>query len=194
MISPFLSSTVVATVNHLLTQELWARELLRAHAGKVACLDAEIVVLNLCVAADGMLEVPAAEAAANVTIRVKAADILLIVQNRERAFSYVKIEGDADFANAISQLTQSLRWEIEADLSNWVGDIAATRMVSTAKSLFNTAKTTKTKLAENLAEYFLEEQPMLVREQAVVDFAEDVAKMRDDVERMAKRIEKLEIR
>jgi ubiquinone biosynthesis protein UbiJ len=32
---------------------------------------------------------------------------------------------------------------------------------------------------------------MLVRPQAVVDFTSEVTKLRDDVERMAKRIEKL---
>jgi ubiquinone biosynthesis protein UbiJ len=43
-----------------------------------------------------------------------------------------------------------------------------------------------------VAEYFLEENPMLVRPQAVSDFADEIAKLRDDVERIAKRIEKLE--
>lgn len=168
-----------------------------AHAGKVACLDAELMSLKLRVTADGMLEAVAPDQAdpvdaANVTIRVKSADLLLIAQNRERAFSYVKIEGDADFANTISQLSQSLRWEVEADLAKWVGDIAAARMVSGAKKMSETVKSTHARLSENLAEFFLEEQPMLVRHAALEDFSSDVVKMRDDVERLAKRIEKLE--
>jgi ubiquinone biosynthesis protein UbiJ len=52
-----------------------------------------------------------ADAVPNVTIHVKLADLPLIAQNRERAFSYVRIEGDAEFANTISQLPQGLRWE-----------------------------------------------------------------------------------
>jgi ubiquinone biosynthesis protein UbiJ len=180
-----------AAINHLLAQEPWARDKLGAHAGKVVCVDAEIVSVRLMVRPDGMLESADAATPANVTIRIKPADLPLIAQNRERAFSYVKLEGDADFANTISQVSQSLRWEAEEDLSKWVGDIAATRIVAGAKSAAQSFKATQQTLAENVAEYFLEENPMLMRPQAVTDFTGDVAKLRDDVERLAKRIEKL---
>lgn len=190
-VSSRLSTSVVAGINHLLVQEPWARDKLAAHAGKSACFDAEIAAFTMAVAADGMLESATENSAPDVTIRIKAADLLLIAQNRERAFSYVKIEGDADFANTISQMSQSLRWEAEADLAKIFGDITAVRMVSTAKAVFETAKSTQTKVAENVAEFLLEEKPMLVRPQAVADFASDVVKLRDDVERLGKRVEKL---
>ena len=115
----------------------------------------------------------------------------LIMQNRERAFSYVKIEGDADFANTISQLSQSLRWEAEDDLSKVVGDIAATRIVGGARSAFDAARSLQQSISENVAEYFLEENPMLVRPHTIADFTNDVTRLRDDVARLAKRIEKL---
>jgi ubiquinone biosynthesis protein UbiJ len=185
-------SPIPAAINHLLAPESWARDKLAAHAGKVALLDAGVLTVRLKVTADGMVQTAAHDDTPNVTIRVKLADLPLIAQNRERAFSYVKVEGDADFANAISQLSQSLKWEAEEDLSKWVGDIAATRIVAGARAAFDTVKSTQQKLAENVAEYFLEENPMLVRPQAVTDFAGDVAKLRDDVERISKRIEKLE--
>ena len=41
-----------------------------------------------------------AEAMPAVTIRMKLPDLPMIAQNRDRAFSYVKIEGDADAAGA----------------------------------------------------------------------------------------------
>lgn len=181
---------VSAAINHLLAQELWARDKLAAHAGKVAWLDSGVLVVKLKVAPDGML-CAAVDEAPNVTIRVRLADLPLIMQDRERAFSYVKIEGDADFANTISQLSQTLRWEVEEDLSKWVGDIAATRIVAGARAVAENARSTRQKLAENLAEYFLEENPTLMRPQAVADFTGDVTKLRDDVERLSKRIEKL---
>ncbi len=190
-ISSGISASVVTSINHLLSQEAWAREKLQAHAGKTACLDAEVTVLHLRVAVDGLIEPAEGKVPVNVTIRIKAADFLLIAQQRDRAFSYVKIEGDADFANIISQLSQSLRWDVEADLAKWVGDIAAVRLVSAAKTGVDTAKSVQIKLAENVAEFFLEEQPMLVHPQAVLEFTRDVVKLRDDVERLSKRIEKL---
>jgi ubiquinone biosynthesis protein UbiJ len=185
------TSLIPAAINHLLAQESWARSNLVAHTGKVAVFDAGLIVVRLKVAGDGSVETAASDMLANVTIRAKFSELPLIAQNRERAFSYVKIEGDADFANTISQLSQSLRWEAEEDLSKWIGDIAAVRVVSGTKAIVGTIQSTQRKVAENLAEYFLEENPMLTRPQDVADFTRDVAKLRDDVERLTKRIDKL---
>ena len=183
-------SIISAAINHLLAQEPWARDRLAAHAGKVACFDGGALSVKLKVAPDGML-CAAAEEPSNVTIRIKLADLPLIMQNRERAFSYVKVEGDADFANTISLLSQSLRWEVEEDLSKWVGDIAAARIAAGARAVIENARSTQKKVAENIAEYLLEENPTLVRPQAVADFTDGVTRLRDDVERLSKRIEKL---
>lgn len=187
-----LNSTFVLFVNHLLAQEAWAKSKLQIHTGKIACIDLQAISLRLKVAADGMLTEADDTTAADVTIRLKLSDLPLIAQNRERAFSYVKVEGDADFANTISHLSQHLRWEAEEDLSKLFGDVAAVRMVSTAKSLIQTAQQAHQTIQENLAEYFLEENPMLVRPAAVQAFGAEVNKCRDDVERLIKRIEKLE--
>ena len=187
-----ISTSVSAAINHLLAQESWARNELIRHAGKTALFDAGMVSVRLKVAVDGMLQSAGGGDAANVTIRVKLSDLPQIAQNRERAVSYVQIEGDADFANSISRLAQNLRWEAEADIARVIGDIPATRLVAGVKAVAETAKTTHRKIVENVAEYFLDEQPLLVRPQAVADFAREVAKLRDDVERLAKRIEKLE--
>jgi ubiquinone biosynthesis protein UbiJ len=183
---------ISASLNHLLAQETWARNALLPHAGKIACIDVQTMQLRLKVAADGLLESANAEAEPQVTIRIKLSDLPLIAQNRERAFSYVKIEGDADFANTISKVSQNLRWEAEEDLSKLFGDIAAVRMVGLAKSVVQTLEQTHQKIQENLAEYFLEENPMLVRPVAVQGFSAEVNKTRDDVERLIKRVEKLE--
>lgn len=194
---PLNFKPITAAVNHLLAQEPWAQRILASHAGKVACFDGGAVKLSWQVSADGLLQAPPADTdeqvvnLPNVTIRINLADLPLIAQNRERAFSYVKIEGDADFANAISQVSQGLRWDAEHDLSKLVGDIAAVRIVSGGNALFAGVRSTHKKLTENLAEYFLEEQPMLVRPQAVSDFTNDVTRLRDDLERLAKRINKL---
>jgi ubiquinone biosynthesis protein UbiJ len=189
---PSLGVPVAATVNHLLAQEDWARSELKLHAGKVAVIDASPVALRLRVTQDGMVAAARADEGANVTIRLKLSDLPLIAQNRERAFSYVQIEGDAEFANAISHLSQSLRWEAEHDLERLLGPIAAVRLVQGARAALTSAQTGQRKLAENVAEYFLEEKPLLIRPVLAEEFGADVVKLRDDVERAAKRLEKLE--
>lgn len=193
MISPLprLSSPLLVGLNHLLEQEAWAREQLQAHCGKVANLATEVLEIRIQVLPDGMLEAAPDTAVSDVVIRAKMADLPLIMQNRERAFSYVKLEGDADFAQTISHLGQNLRWEAEHDLQQWVGAIAANRMVAGARAALDAARIGQQKLAENVAEYFLEEEPMLIRPLSLDQFAGEVGKTRDDVERLGKRIEKL---
>ncbi|MEG1054887.1 MAG: sterol-binding protein [Janthinobacterium sp.] len=183
---------VIATINHLLAQEPWARQQLAVHAGKLACIDTGAVALRLRVDSAGMLETAPADMPASVTIRVKLSDVPLILQNRERAFSYVKIEGDAEFANAISQLSKGLRWEAEHDLEKVVGPMLATRLVAGAKDAAAFVRTGQQKLAENVAEYFLDEQPMLIRPSTLQEYSAGVTRVRDDVERLAKRLARLE--
>lgn len=189
-----LATPAVATINHLLAQEAWARDALLRHAGKEACIDTGHLQLRLRVARDGMLEAGTGEGPANVTIRMKLSDLPLIAANRDRAFSYVKIEGDAEFANAISTLSRDLRWDAEHDLERVVGPLGARRLAEDARGLAGGVLGAGRRLAENAAEFLLEEQPVLVRPAQVNAFAADVVRLRDDVERAAKRIARLEQR
>jgi ubiquinone biosynthesis protein UbiJ len=197
-----LSAPAVATVNHLLAQEAWARESLMRHAGKVACIDTGHLRLCMRVARDGMLETAAgadseaggAGEAPDVTIHVKLGDLPLILQNSERAFSYVRIDGDAEFANTISQLSKGLRWDAEHDLERLIGPIAAARLVGGARGAVGSATSAGRRLAENVAEFLLEERRVLVRPNHVEGFGDEINRLRDDVERSAKRIARLEQR
>jgi ubiquinone biosynthesis protein UbiJ len=187
-----LTASAVATINHLLADEGWARASLQRHAGKLAVIDTGHLALRLRIAADGLLEAGLPEAVPNVTIHVKLADLPLIAQHRDRAFSYVRIEGDAEFANTISQLSRGLRWEPAHDLQRLFGPIGAQRLAGGARSAFANVNATGRRLAENLAEFLVEERPVLSRPADVDAFGADVVRLRDDVERTAKRIARLE--
>lgn len=183
---------ILPAINHLLSQQPWAQAQLAVHAGKVACIDAELLTLRLLVRPDGLLAQAAHETAASVTIKVRPADIPLLLQNRDRAFSMVRLEGDADLAHTLSQLSQSLRWDAEADVSKLVGDVPAVRLVGGAKALWQGIDSARQQFEQNVAEYLLEENPMLVRAGSVTELGGQVMKIRDGVERLMKRIEKLE--
>ncbi|MGZ3181841.1 MAG: ubiquinone biosynthesis accessory factor UbiJ [Telluria sp.] len=189
-----LTRPAVAAINHLLAQEAWARDALAQHAAKEALIDAGSIALRLRVGRDGMVEASQSEDPANVTIRVRLSDLPLIAADRDRAFSYVKIEGDADFANTINQLARGLRWEAEHDLEPWIGPIAARRFVTGARGAAEALGGAGRKLAENAAEFLTEEQPLLVRPAQVEAFGADVTRLRDDVERAEKRLARLEKR
>jgi len=165
---------------------------LQVHAGKIACIDLSVLVLRVQFTGQGLLEAAASEATANVTIRINPADLPVIMQDKQRAISYVKLEGDADLAQTLSELGKNLRWDAEHQLSALFGDLAGRRIATAGKSMINHVQSVGVKLQENLAEYFLEENPMLIRPARVAEFAEQTGRIRDDVERLMKRIEKLE--
>ena len=188
---PLFGTPVVATLNHLLSRQPALAAKLAAHAGKVAAIDAGLLQLALQVGADGLLQ-DAAQADANVTIRINSADLPQIMADMSRAFAYVNISGDAEFAKAISDVANGLYWEAEEDLAPLVGDIAAVRLARAGREAVDVVKTGSRKLVENVAEYLLEENPTLLYRSAGEAFGSDVAVLRDDVERLAKRIALLE--
>lgn len=186
----FPQRSLIAAINHVLARQPALRDKLRTHAGKAAFIDIGVARLDLAIAADGLLQIAAVEP--NVTITIQPANLPRMLGDMDRAFSYVTISGDADFARVISELANELRWELEEELAPWVGDIAAVRIANAARQFLGMAKSNAKNLAENIAEYWLEENPTLLYRRAGDDFATDVARLRDDVERLSKRVEKIE--
>ncbi len=181
---------VIAVMNHLLSRQPALASALAVHAGKSVRIDAGIS-LHMQIAADGLLQALESPEA-NVTISIAPADLPLVLADPDRAASYAKLSGDAEFARAVSEVVTSLRWDAESDLAPVIGDIAAVRIVQAARAMAAQVKTGGRRLAENIAEYLLEENPLLLYRRAGEDFASDVAVLRDDVERLAKRISLLE--
>ena len=184
---------LAAALNHLLSRQPPLREVLLAHAGKTACIAAGTFRLELAIAPDGLLQT-ATSTEPDVTIRIKPADLPQILSNMDRAFSYVSLSGDAELAKVISEVAQSLQWEAEEDLAPFVGDIAAVRIAQAARATVKGMRSGSRKLVEQITEYLLEENPTLLYRKAGEDFAAQVAGLRDDVERLGKRIGLLETR
>jgi ubiquinone biosynthesis protein UbiJ len=85
-----------------------------------------------------------------------------------------------------------LRWEPEHDLERVFGAIGATRIADGARRVVADGQVAARRLAENLAEFLAEEQPVLIRPPALAALGADVVRLRDDVERTTKRIARLE--
>lgn len=179
-------------INHLLAQEPWATQQLQVHSGKTARIDFQLFSLRCRITSQGYVESAPEESETNVTIHIKPADIPLIMQNKERAISYVKLEGDADLAQTFAELAKNLRWDTEHELSRWFGDIAGRRLAEVGRAAVSVLHSNTQKLQENVAEYFLEENRMLMRSMPVTELGQEVTRLRDDVERLQKRIEKCE--
>jgi ubiquinone biosynthesis protein UbiJ len=181
------SSAAAAALNHMLAREPWARAALAPFAGRSARLQALPFSVQLAIAADGNFTADAGAPA--VTIGVDAAALPRVLLEPKAALRNVRLDGDAEFAQALSNVLQKLRPEPEEELARFVGDAAAVRIVSLLRAALAGAREAGSRLAVQTADYLVAENPMLVSRQEMASFAAEVARLRDDVERLAKRIE-----
>jgi len=181
------SSAAAAVLNHMLAREPWARAALAPFGGRSARLQALPFSVQLGISADGNFTADAG--APTVTVGVDATALPRMLLEPKAALRNVRLEGDAEFAQALSNVLQKLRPEPEEELARFVGDAAAVRIVALLRAALAGAREAGSRLAVQTADYLVAENPMLVSRQEMASFAADVAGLRDDVERLAKRID-----
>ena len=187
MLDQIASGAAAAALNHMLAREPWARAALAPFAGRSARLQAAPFSVQLAIVADGGFSADAGPP--TVTIGVDAAALPRVLLEPKAALRNVRLDGDAEFAQALSNVLQKLRPEPEEELARFVGDAAAVRVVALLRAALAGAREAGGRLAVQAADYLVAENPMLVSRQEMEAFAADVARLRDDVERLAKRIE-----
>ena len=181
-----------AGLNHLLLQQPWAAERLRAFAGQsVEFRCPPFPDLRLRILDGGLIDRAHEEAASTLVVKLKPGALPFLLARDEAALKEVEIEGSADLASAVQYLFRHLVWDIEEDLSRFFGDVLAHRLVSQGKAFADWQREAAMRLAESLVEYWTEEQVLLARPADVEKFCRDVDTLRDDAARLEKRIERL---
>jgi ubiquinone biosynthesis protein UbiJ len=104
----------------------------------------------------------------------------------------LELVGDAHKARAFQQLLAFARPDIEEELASWIGGPAAHALGRAAKSVETWARDARSTMGANVREYLQEESRDLPTRYEVERFAKKVNALRDDAERIAARIERLE--
>ena len=113
-------------------------------------------------------------------------------QKEDQLFSgEVQIEGDTNLAQAFGNWIGGLEVDWEEQLSLLVGDGLAHKAGSTTRAAGRWGRRTGATLAEDVKEYLQEEARLLPGRYEVQGFLDDVDHLRDDVERLAARIDRL---
>ena len=187
-----LLGAALATVNHLLTGEDWARARLQPFAGQTARLEFGALTLPLAISADGLFVAAVGNAPADVTITLPADAPLRALTDRASLFTAARLAGSAELAESLGFVFRNLRWDAESDLARFVGDIAAHRLVAVGNGLLRWHQQQAFNLAANVAEYFTEESPSIARRDDVADFCAEVTRLPDELARLEARIAALE--
>jgi ubiquinone biosynthesis protein UbiJ len=150
MLSAVLMRPVLAALNHILAQQGWASERLRAHAGRRVRIDldgplgrfsARCRILEsglLAAGPDTDLDGPD-----DVTLRLTLSSGSLSswwAQGVDGLSGHLRVEGDVMLAATLAEVAKHLRWDVEEALSRVVGDAMAYRAASSARAGWQAAQ------------------------------------------------------
>lgn len=184
----------VAVFDRLLKLDPEARAGLQPLVGKVLAVELETgqTPLRIIFTADGVDLAPA-EAEADVSVRATPAALVSLALSRGReGTGEVTFRGDMAVAQAVRRLAANLEIDWEEQLSRFTGDIIASRLGRLARGGWRWLQDTHTTLQRNVAEYLTEEQRTLAAEAETSAFRADVVRLRQDADRLAARIARLE--
>ena len=196
-----MKQKLIDLVNRFLAQKARTASHLSKHIGKTVMLSVPPWQWICQVDAQAQLQLQSIRNTSNknsqpidLILHARLIDLPLLLANQKQAQRYVRIEGDADLAQSLARLIEQIDFSLSDELSDWVGDMAAHRIEKTFLAIRNNFETTRQKTAHNIAEFLVEERATLVGNYSLDLRREEIIKLRDDVERLLKRVEHLENR
>jgi ubiquinone biosynthesis protein UbiJ len=182
---------VTAALNHVLRATPVAMERLARYAGKTAAFHVGPLKFTWTVQTTGEATASIPGVTPDLEVRISPFLLPRLAMHDEAAYREVGMTGDAEFAHEISFLARNLRWDAAEDLSKVVGDVAAQRASGAANATAHWASEAVKRTTAGAAEYWTEESPLIASRVKVEDFTHGVSDLRDAIERLEKRIERL---
>jgi len=179
----------VFALNRLLESEPWARERLAPFAGECVELRAPMLPAVRFAIVEGGRVAPGGEPSLRIALRPGA--LAGLARGEDHFMREVDIEGNARLAQEVLHLARHLRWDFEEDLSRIVGDAPAHAMAQALRGFAAWHADAARRLGEGLMEYALEEGRLLAPRAQFDAHAAALARLRDAIERLEKRLERL---
>ena len=178
-------------LQHLISQNSWASNLLLPFAGKSIQINVSFISTSLVILENGNLAIAGETNVPDATVTIPPSLLLRLLAKDEAANRQINIEGDTHLAAELAKVFSNMRWDYEDDLSNLIGDIPAIKIGTFARDAANTVKETSVNLAEMLSEYWQEEMPLIAKKRHVEQFNAEVDMLGADVARFEKKLAKL---
>ena len=178
-------------LQHLISQNSWASNLLLPFAGKSIQINVSFISTSLVILENGNLAIAGETNVPDATVTIPPSLLLRLLAKDEAANRQINIEGDTHLAAELAKVFSNTRWDYEDDLSNLIGDIPAIKIGTFVRDAANTVKETSVNLAEMLSEYWQEEMPLIAKKRHVEQFNAEVDMLGADVARFEKKLAKL---
>lgn len=195
-----LFETLQRVLNRYVSESTAARDKVRALEGSSFAIEIAGTGLTLVLsAADGALELaPRAADAPTARLRAAPLDLLQLLRSGGAAAGMRRtsamISGDLHVAESFGQLLELARPELAEVLAGFVGAVAAHEIDRASRGALAWLARAAESFEMNTAEYLQEESRALPAALEAQAFYDDVERLRDDVERAAARLARLERR
>jgi ubiquinone biosynthesis protein UbiJ len=187
---------IESELNRCIGESTAARELLARLAGTSFAVHVEGLGLTAVLRSDGeRLRVDSAAEGATAALRAPPLDLLRLLNadgvsgvKRTRA----AISGDLEVAERYARMLKLARPDVEEEVAKWLGDLPAHALGEAARGARAWLARAGAALRMNAAEYLQEESRAMPAPLEAQAFYSDVERLRDDVERAAARLARLE--
>ncbi|MBB5944275.1 SCP2 sterol-binding domain-containing protein [Xanthomonas sp. 3307] len=197
-LKPLAGRALEAALNRALALDPETGEALRDLDGQRVALTLEAPVLALQIRVDGsQLRVGPVDPAQEPELAVRStlggllAQLPFLAQAR-RTGGRVRVSGDAELARRLQHLATRFDPDWQRPFVQVFGEVLGVQVANTARSALQQARRSAQDLAQSAAEYVTEESRDVVARAELEAFYDDVDVLRDDVERIAARVARLQ--
>jgi ubiquinone biosynthesis accessory factor UbiJ len=187
-----------AALNRWIRESTPATDLLGELAGSSFAVQVQGTSITVTLrAAPEKLALDFDAAPATATLRAAPLDLLRLLRAGGVAAlkgTHAELSGDLHVAEQFSELLRLARPDLEGELARWIGDTPAHAFGEAARGAGGWLRKAAEALRMNAAEYLQEESRALPAALEAKGFYTDVERLRDDVERAAARLARLERR
>ena len=192
MLATRLNSLLCLLLNHVIKHESWAITRLRPFSGAYISIIGLPLAITLTIDEHGFFSIGQTSDHADVTLTLPDDALGRGLLSLEQLVSSIKISGSVDLAETLGFIFRNLRWDIESDLANYIGDIPAHRLSRIGANLYSQTTDGIQRLGLNLVEFAREDSSLLVANSELTQFGHNVDQLRDDLARLEQRIRRFQ--
>ncbi len=196
---PLAGRTLEAALNRALALDPETRDGLRALQGQRIVLQIEQPPLALQVGVEGeRLVVGPVDAGSEPDLSVRStlgalfAQLPMFRRNDAPPVGRLRVSGDAELARRLQRLAERFDPDWQQPFAAVFGDVLGVQIANTVASALRQARRAGREFAETTAEYLTEESRDVVGRDELNAFHDDVDVLRDDVERLAARVARMQ--
>ena len=176
-------------LDHLLSQNDWMQTKLIDHKNKVVVIEISSIKLILKIDEKGLLHSLNETKEFDCIIKLTVNDFINQLINKNNG--NISIKGDLELAHQVSQVLKRIEWDVEEDLSRYIGDIPAIQATKVLKKIVTNSQKNISNITGALLEYWQEENKILTKKRHVEIFNSEVDKIVEDTERLEAKIKKI---